>query len=232
MNKIFIVIPAFNESKVISSVIEEIKKTGYKDIIIVDDGSSDNTYKIAKDSGCIALRHMINRGKGAATQTGMDAARLLDADFIVTIDADGQHDPSQLKSVLQPLVDGECDIVLGSRLLGKNDMPLSRRVINKVGNFLTYLFYGLFVSDSQSGFRAYNKKANELIKTTFDRYEFESEVIHQIHLNKLRYKEIPISVRYTDYSLNKWKNLKEIPSQNFLNGFRMLFRMVIRSITT
>lgn len=232
MDKVFIVIPAFNEAKAIAGVISDLKAEGYRNIVIVDDGSRDNTSEVAKKSGAIVLRHIINRGKGAATQTGLDAAKLLDADYVVTIDADGQHNPKEIKSLLKILQSQAVDVVLGSRLMSANKIPFSRKIANIIGNVLTYIFYGIYVSDSQSGFRGYNKKALSLIKTTFDRYEFESEVLHQMHIHKLSYTEVPITVRYSDYSMNKWKSIKDVPSQTFMNGFRMLFRMIIRTITT
>lgn len=231
-NKVYVIIPAFNESKAIGPVLDNIKTLGYSNIIVVDDGSKDDTYDIAQSKGVIALRHIINRGKGAATQTGLDASKLLGADYAVTIDADGQHDPAEIHSLLTPLLNGQYDVALGSRLLAKNGMPLSRKIANKIGNIITYIFYGIYVSDSQSGFRAYNKKALGAINTTFDRYEFESEVLHQIKIHNLQYIELPISVIYSKYSMNKWKDIRDVPAQTFINGFKMVFKMIIRSITT
>jgi len=229
--KVFIVIPAFNEARMIGSVIEDIKKEGFNNIIVVDDGSKDNTYEIAKDKGVIALKHIINRGKGAATQTGLDAAKLMKADITVTIDADGQHLPSNIKTLVDPIINDECDVSLGSRLIKNDGMPLLKHIINFVGNLITYFFYGILVTDSQSGFRAYNAKANALIETTMDRYEFESEILHQVKDHNLKYKEFPISVRYTDYSKTKYNDIKYFQAQSLFNGFNMLFKMIIKSIT-
>jgi UDP-N-acetylglucosamine---dolichyl-phosphate N-acetylglucosaminyltransferase len=231
--KIYIVIPAFNEERVLASVIEEIRHEGYHNIIVVDDGSFDHTFTIAQEQNCIALQHMINRGKGAATQTGLDAAKLLDADITVTVDADGQHNPKDIQKLIEPIQNQQCDVALGSRLINTNEsMPWGRKVINIIGNIITYLFYGIYVSDSQSGLRAYNKKAIQLINTTMDRYEFESEVLQQIHTFKLTFQEVPIKVRYTKYSLTRYNELTNFKPNNLMNGFRMLFKMIIRSITT
>ena len=184
--EIFIVLPAFGEGKVIGEVISNIFAEGYKNIIVVDDGSKDDTNNQAKLAGAIVIRHLINRGKGAATQTGLDAAKKLGADFVVTMDSDGQHDPKDIEVLVSALELNEIDVALGSRLTRySEDMPIARKSANVVGNIVTFLFYGIYVSDSQSGFRAYNRKALELIKTQFDRYEFESEVLHQIYLKKL-----------------------------------------------
>lgn len=227
-----IVIPAFNESKIIASLIEEIKQEGFNNIVVVDDGSLDDTSFVAKTTNCHVLRHIINRGKGAATQTGLDAAKLLGAQIVVTLDADGQHDPKEIIKLVEPLQKDEADVILGSRLLDKHNMPFLKQIVNHAGNLVTYFFYGLYVSDSQSGFRSYNKKALDSIKTKFDRYEFESEVISQIKLNNLRHKEVPIQVRYTDYSKTKYNNLKDFEAQKIFNSIRMFSRMVIRAITT
>jgi len=230
MKNIWIIIPAFNEAKVIREVINEVKKEGFKNIIIVDDGSIDDTYSKAKSAGCIVVKHIINRGKGAATQTGLDAAKILNAEIVVTMDGDGQHSASDIKKLIEPIINGKCDVTLGSRLLNKKVMPVSRRFINIIGNIITYLFYGIYVTDSQSGFRAYSKKANEIINTTMDRYEFESEILQQIKTAKLKYIEVPINVKYTEYSKKKWDHIKNFPRQRLINGFKMLYRMVIRSI--
>lgn len=230
--KIYIIVPAYNESKAIGKVIDDIQAAGFLNIIVVNDGSSDNTSEIAKNKNCITLRHILNRGKGAATQTGFDAAKLLDAEFVVTIDADGQHNPLEIETLLQPVINNKSDVALGSRFLQKNNVPTSRKIVNVIGNLITLLFYGIYVSDSQSGFRAYNKKALNCMNTTFDRYEFESEAIGLIKLNNLSYLEVPITVSYSDYSRNKWREIRDVPAQSFMNGFRMVFKMVIKSITT
>jgi len=228
-SKVYIVIPAFNESTVIAKVISDIKNKGFKNIIVVDDGSNDDTYKIAKNYGCIVLKHLINRGKGAATQTGLDAAKILGAKVVVTMDGDGQHDASDIKKLVNPILNNKCEVTLGSRLVSKG-MPISRKVMNVIANLITFLFYGVYVSDSQSGFRAYSSKANLYINTTMDRYEFESEVLAQIRAAKLKYIEIPINIHYTKYSRNKYNTVKDFQAQNILNGFKIVFKLVIRSI--
>lgn len=227
---IYIVIPAFNEEKAIGKVIKDIQKQGFNQIIVIDDGSFDNTRETVESLNCISLRHIINRGKGAATQTGLDAAELLGADIVVTMDADGQHVAGDIKKLVEPILDKKCDVTLGSRLLESEGMPLSRKIINFFGNLITYFFYGIYVSDSQSGFRAYSKKAIQFIDTKMDRYEFESEILQQVKDAKLKFIEVPIDVKYTEYSKNKWDGIKDFPRQRFLNGFKMLYRMIVRSI--
>lgn len=219
-SKIFIVIPAFNEASVIQDVIREVQDAGYENIIVVDDGSSDGTYEKAKEiSRVFALRHKINRGKGAATKTGIEAAKLLKADIVVTMDGDGQHDPKDIEKLINPIARNHCDVVLGTRLKNTKGMPWYKIAANHIGNFFTWYLFGLWVTDSQSGFRAYSKHAAEVINTKGDRYEYDSEVIREIYIYKLKYEEVPISVRYTKYSMEKHHK------QGFANGINTLYKM-------
>jgi len=218
--KIFIVIPAFNEEAIIQDVIDETKKSGYQNIIVVDDGSSDNTFRKAKEKNVFALRHKINRGKGAATKTGIEAAKFLEAGIVVTMDADGQHDPADIQALIGPILSGGFDAVMGTRLLNPKGMPRHKIAANKIGNFFTWLIYGLWVTDSQSGFRAYSKNAMHQINTHTDHYEYDSEVIYEIKKNRLKYKEVPIKVRYTGYSMGKAQK------QSFVNGIKTLYKMI------
>lgn len=224
--KIFIIIPAFNEAKVICDVISEVKNAGYENIVVVDDGSKDQTFFNAqKMSEVRALRHRVNRGKGAATKTGIEAAKILGADIIVTLDGDGQHDPEDIKNLIEPILKNEVDVVLGTRLKNSKGMPWHKIIANKIGNLITWLIFGLLVTDSQSGFRAYSRHAANLINTKGDRYEYESEVLREIYFHKLKYKEVPIKVRYTDYSMGKENK------QNLINGLKTFYKIVWRVIS-
>jgi glycosyltransferase involved in cell wall biosynthesis len=228
--KVYIILPAYSESKVIKEVIASIKKEGFRNIIVVDDGSNDNTYQEAKNTGVITISHPINRGKGAATQTGIDAAKLLDADIIVTMDSDGQHDPKDIKKLIKPILEEKADVVIGSRMLNTKDMPQSRILMNKIANIVTYIFFGIMVSDSQSGFRAYSKKAYNSVYTYMDRYEFESEMLGQIKNANLKIKEVPIKVIYTDYSKSKYKHMSKFSPQGLTNGIKMVVRLIENSL--
>ncbi len=222
----WIVLPAYNEEKIIQDTLREIQSVGYKNIIVVDDGSHDQTYERAKEiPGIVVLRHKLNRGKGAATKTGIEAAKLLDAGIIVTMDSDGQHNPQDIARLIEPIEKNHCDVVLGTRLQNPKGMPWYKICANHIGNALTWYFYGLWVSDSQSGFRAYSRHASELINTKTDRYEYDSEVIREIYIYKLKYKEVPIEVRYTEYSMGK------IQKQGFWNGLKTIYKMVFHLIS-
>lgn len=220
--KIFILIPVFNEEKVILEVIRSIKKKGYKNLIIIDDGSTDKTFYKANKGRVTVVRHVINRGKGAALKTGIEAAIEMNADIIVTMDGDGQHDPSEVLRLIREINKGY-DVILGSRNISFSQMPISKVIANYIGNFFTYLLYGVWVKDSQCGLRAYSKKAISLISTTTDRYEYDSEIIREIARNMLKFKEIQIGTIYTNYSLNKKTR------QSFLTGLETAFRMAIRA---
>lgn len=218
---VYIVIPAYNEAKVVADVICEVQGAGNYKIIVVDDGSRDATFATARTlNGVIALRHKINRGKGAATKTGIVAANQLGADIIVTMDGDGQHDPGDIEALVAPIRAGEFDVVLGTRPRVKGEMPFIKIIANKIGNIVTWLLYGIHVSDSQSGFRAYSHFAATIIDTKADKYEYDSKVIREINNNRLRFIEVPIKVRYTEYSMGKPQK------QGFVNGIKTLVRMV------
>lgn len=221
-NNLFVIIPVYNEGSVIKGVVKEIRAAGYSNIIIVDDGSSDNTPEI-QDNDVFYFKHSINRGKGAATKTGFEAVKILGADLVITIDGDGQHYIEDIPKLVKPILKDGFDVVLGSRTYSTKEVPLLNILYNYVGNFLTWFIYGLWVSDSQSGFRAYSKKAIELIDTKTDRYEYDSEVIREIKKHKLKFAEVPIRVRYTDYSRSK------VSKQGFINGVKTVIKMIISS---
>ncbi len=218
---IFVVIPVYNESEVIQSVIDEVLATGSYQIVVVDDGSLDETSCVIHDSAAVTvLRHKINRGKGAAIKTGIAAAILLGADIVVTMDGDGQHDPLDIEPLVDPICRGDCDVVLGSRRTDTGEMPKIKVIANKIGNLVTWVLCGIMVSDSQSGFRAYSHFATGIIDTKADKYEYDSKVIREINNNRLKFKEVSIKVRYTEYSMGKAQK------QGFVNGIKTLIRMI------
>ncbi len=209
--KLFVVIPAYNEDKTIKRVLEDLLPMEL-DLIVVDDGSLDKTYKKAHETldkqpnhGYI-YRHIINRGLGASLKTGIEAALLKNADIIVTFDADGQHHPEDIKNVIKPIIDGKADVVIGTRDF--NEMPLSKKLGNQIMNLITLIFYGIHVQDSQSGLRAVSRNAAELIDIHSRDYGVSSEIIYEIKKSNLKMKEVPIKTIYTDYSLSKGTDTK------------------------
>jgi glycosyltransferase involved in cell wall biosynthesis len=216
----WVIIPVYNEQDVVADVIQELKKAGYHNLLVVDDGSRDNSRDAAEAAGAVAIRHAINRGKGAAVKTGVEACKVLDAEAVVTMDGDGQHNPADIRNLLLFLERGY-DVVLGVRSFGSKEIPLYKTWANYVGNLITWIAYGLWVRDSQSGFRAYSRRAIDLIETRTDRYEYDSEVIRELKRHRLRFIEVPIKVRYTDYSQ------KKAHRQNLTNGIKTVIKMLM-----
>jgi glycosyltransferase involved in cell wall biosynthesis len=199
--KVFIVIAAYNEGKSITKVISRLKRYGYHDIVVVDDGSKDETYATALKAGATVLRHVVNRGQGAALKTGIDYSLRNGADIIVTFDADGQHRVEDLKAMISPIKSGDYDVALGSRFLKHVEMPFFRRLTLKIAVFVVWFFYGAKMTDAHNGFRAMNRKAAQTINITSDRMEHASQIVEEIHKHNLRFKEVPVTILYTNYSI-------------------------------
>lgn len=220
--KPLVVVPAFNEEVSIGEVLTDLKKHGYTNIVVVDDGSSDACGKIAREEGAFVLRHILNRGLGAALGTGFEFARSMRFDTLVTFDADGQHRAADIAKLLVPIRENRADVVIGSRLLGETDgMPGQRKILNRLSNILTYLLFGVATTDSQSGLRAFNQKAVGCLVLKTDRMEVSSEFFKEIRRNKLRFAEVPIKPIYTDYSLKG-------SSQEENASAKIAFRLVLR----
>ena len=224
MKKLLLILPAFNEAKVISRVLDGLKKELKKikglekEIVVVDDGSRDQTAKIAQDKKVTVLKHPINRGLGGALGTGIEYARREEADFVVSFDADGQHDPRDVKKILQPLLASQADIVIGQRRI--KEMPWDRKALTFLSSVATFVFFGIWSSDAQSGFRAFNKKALQKVKIKTQRMEVSSEFFGEIKKHGLRFKEVPIKVIYTSYSRQK--------GQKNTNALKILIKLILR----
>jgi len=220
--KVIAIIPAFNEEQQITAVICSIKPH-VDEIIVIDDGSHDKTAQKAKMAGAIVARHIINRGQGAGLQTGMDIALARGADIIVHFDADGQHPPHQIIDLLSPIHQGEADIVLGSRFLDQtSNVPAFRKGVLKAGLVFTKMMTGLRITDPHSGFRAIHKSVAQKIKLEQDRMAHASEFLQLVARNNLRYKEIPVTIIYTDYSMKK--------GQSSWNAFKIVIDLIKGSI--
>lgn len=224
--KLLIGIPAYNEEKVVGSVIRSIinssKNIIKTDILVVDDGSTDSTFKEAEKQGVLTIKHILNRGLGGSLKTIISYAKYKDYDILVTFDADGQHNPSDILKLIEPIIKGEKDVVIGSRWRLSNNAPLSRVIINKLANLITFLLFSFWTSDSQSGLRALNKKAIRQINLQSDGMEVSSEFFREIYINKLRFQEVPITVRYTSYSQAKGQKLSNAPNVFFHLFMRLL----------
>jgi len=199
----FIVIAAYNEAPCLEQVVSEVR-AAYPNVVVVDDGSTDGTLEAARRSAPFVLRHPINRGQGAALQTGIEFALQQGARFIVTFDADGQHRPEDIKAMIAPIARGDCEITLGSRFLGRADgVPRTRRWTLRMAVLLTRVVSRIHVTDAHNGLRAFSRRAAEGMRITLDGMAHASELIDQIRLSGLAFKEVPVQIRYTDYSLKK-----------------------------
>lgn len=225
MKKLLIILPAYNEAKVIGSVLKSLASFAPKlavstKLVVIDDGSKDDTATIAQKNHAIVISHVVNRGYGASMQTGIEYAKRTQADYVITFDSDGQHFPEDLQAILSVLAKNQADIVVGSRFLQTNPIPTLRRVILIASNLITFIFFGVWVTDSQSGFRGFNANAINKLRLTGDRMEASSEFFAEIKRHKLKYKEVPIRVRYTAYSLSK--------GQKNTDSFSVLLKLIYK----
>ncbi|MEK6887271.1 MAG: glycosyltransferase family 2 protein [Nanoarchaeota archaeon] len=199
--KTFIIIPAHNEEKSIGYVLDNLKKHRYNNIVVVNDFSKDNTEKIAKQKGAIVLNHIINRGQGASLVTGNEYALRNGAEIIVHFDADNQMMAEDIPAMVDPIVKKKADITLGSRFLNKkSNVPKFKIFTLTLGKIFLRTFYGITLTDSQCGFRAMSRKAAETIEIKQDKMEHASEILIEIFKKRLKYKEIPVTIKYTEYS--------------------------------
>ncbi len=197
--KVIAAIPCYNEEQFIDGVVRRASR--YVDqVIVVDDGSTDRTSEVAESAGAMLVRHAVNKGPGAAYKTCFEAARDNDADILITLDGDDQHDPDELVRLLQPLLDDEADMVIGSRFLESYDVPRYRKFGIDVITFLYNVGSRQKVLDSQSCYRGYSRKALEELYVTEDGFGFSVELLVQARKRGLRIVEAPISCIYHEAS--------------------------------
>jgi len=220
--KLAIVIPAFNEAgmidKVIASLPRKLPKINEIISIVVDDGSSDDTYRVASRRADYVVRNIINMGVGLATRLGIEAAKKLDADIVLTMDADGQHSGADIKNLIAPIVTKKADITLGTRMLNSKGMPFVKVFGNWMMNLLTFLLFHIRVTDSQSGMKAFSKEAINKIRIDAISYEVCSEIIGEVRHHKLKFQEVPIKTIYTEYS--------KVKGQDIFNAANIFTRLI------
>lgn len=205
---IAVMIPAYNEGPMIREVVTHVRSCGYGNIVVVDDGSRDNTRQQALEAGARVISHPINRGAGAASQTGILYARRQGFPYIIQLDADGQHHPEDMEALIAKMAEGRWDIVIGSRFIQMADgIPPTRIAYNRISNLLTNWFCHSSYSDSQSGFRMLNRRAIEKLNLGLDGFGYCSEMIVVAERLGLSVGEAAIKVSYTEYSMSKGQDL-------------------------
>jgi len=226
--KVLIVIPAYNEASVIGRTVKDAKKV-FADqpyatkIVVINDKSQDDTAKKARKAGAIVISHIINQGVGGATSTGLSYARKDNADYVITIDADGQHDTKDALACLKQSISTNADLMIGSRLLTKKGMSKTKIIGNKGLTLITWLLFGVNITDSQSGLRVFSKTALDTLEWKSTSYDFCSEMIWRAKQAKLNIAEYPIKAIYTDYSKAKGQS-----NWNAINIVRsLIYRKVV-----
>ncbi len=190
--------PMYNEEETIGTVVTMAQK--YVDAVIcVDDGSSDSSARIAESCGAIVVRHRVNRGYGGALKSLFEKAKEIGADALVILDSDGQHDARDIPKLLQPIINGSEDFVIGSRFIdggGGTDMPAYRRLGIKVITAASNISGDMSIKDTQSGFRAFSKRALNVLRFDSEGMELSLEMLENAHEKQLRITEVPTVIRY------------------------------------
>ena len=209
--RVCIVIPSYNEATVIGDVIRQtgaaFSKAGIDhQIVIVNDGSKDDTSQIARKAGVVVIDHVLNSGAGGATSTGLSYANQNNFDIAITMDADGQHDPEDAIRGIEVLNTSHADLVIGSRLINSEGMSKVKVLGNLGLSVITYTLFGVKTTDSQSGLRLFSKRSLETLRWKTSGYEFCSEMIWRANQLGLVINEYPIKAIYTEYSKSKGQN--------------------------
>jgi glycosyltransferase involved in cell wall biosynthesis len=219
-----IVIPVYNEATVIKGVVAGVLKK-FKYVVCVNDGSADASSQEVQKTKAYLIEHPINMGQGAALQTGIEFVRQIpDVKYFVTFDADGQHRLEDVEAMLKEIEKGEQDIILGSRFLGTTvGMKASKHAILKLAIWFTNITSGLKLTDTHNGLRVFNRTVADELQITMPDMAHASEILEIIAEKKYRYKEIPVTIEYTDYSRSK--------GQSLVNAINIGFDMLLRKVT-
>ena len=207
----WVVIPAYNEERHLERTLADVgAQSGEYNVVVVDDGSADKTYAIARRHA-YAVRHPLNRGMGAALVTGPRYALQQGADCIVHFDADGQHHASEIRRFIDKIGTGEYDVVLGSRYLESHATPFTKKYfIHWPARAFQNIMTGVRLTDVHNGFRAMNRSAAGKIRIEQDRMAHNSEIVAQLRLHRLRFCEVPVTITYTEYGQTIGDGLKII----------------------
>lgn len=228
--RVCIVIPALNESSAIGSVIDDIKSCFAKSpfdasVIVVNDGSKDDTTVVSRKHGAIVIEHILNSGAGSATATGLSYAEQNSYTIAATMDADGQHSADDLLTGVEKVAKGNIDLLIGSRLIDRSGMSKVKVIGNRGLSIITYLLFGVRSTDSQSGLRIFSHSALKNLRWKTSGYEFCSEMLWRAKQLNMTIDEYPIKAIYTDYSKSKGQN-----NWNAINIIKSLVRRRIMEL--
>ena len=216
---VFVVVPAYNEAKVIRGVVENLLDS-FEKVVVVNDGSSDGTAQVLEDMEIAVINHPVNLGQGAALQTGISYVLSEGAEWIITFDSDGQHRVEDALRMLDVLQRRECDVVLGSRFLGDAvSIPRSRMFLLKIAIWFFNLGLKTPLTDTHNGLRILNRKAAEALNITQNGMAHATEIISQLSNSGMRIRELPVTINYTEYSLSK--------GQSSLNSVNILIDLLV-----
>jgi polyprenyl-phospho-N-acetylgalactosaminyl synthase len=222
---VWVVVPAYNEGGAISDTLATLVELPYR-VLVIDDGSIDDTWERARDAGVTVLRHACNLGQGATLQTGFTyALRQRDTGYVVSFDADGQHNAADIPRMLAPLMSGECDVTLASRFAPggvASDITTGKKLVLRLAVLLARATTGLPLTDTHNGLRAFTAAAARQITLSQNGMAHASEILSQIASRKLRFREVPATVRYTAYSRAKGQSLS--------NGLNILWDILMARI--
>jgi polyprenyl-phospho-N-acetylgalactosaminyl synthase len=222
---IWVVIPAYNEEKVIARVLSDLMQQPYQ-VVVVDDGSTDHTVAKVLEFPVILLRHAANLGQGAALQTGLSyALRQTEMRYIVTFDADGQHHPEDIARLVGALEDGPVEVALGSRFMAGGQAIKIRRlkwVVLKLAIFFMRMVTGLALTDTHNGLRAFTREAAQRIHISQNGMAHASEILSQIAEQKMKYVEVPVKISYDAYSISK--------GQSVWNSINIFWEIITRKM--
>jgi polyprenyl-phospho-N-acetylgalactosaminyl synthase len=222
-SSIFVIVPAFNEAAVIRQTVEKLLEKKYA-VVVVDDASTDNTRNVLLGLPIYYIRHTSNLGQGAAIKTGIEFILKKNADYIVTFDADGQHEVGDIERMLNILQNEKVDIVFGSRFLpgSASNVHTTRKWVLKTARLVNYLASGILLSDANNGLRVMTKEAAIRMEITENRSSHNAQVQNLVKYNKIKFAECPVTVSYSDYS--KKKGLRNI------NSIRILYDLILFKI--
>jgi glycosyltransferase involved in cell wall biosynthesis len=220
---IFVIVPGYNEASVIRSTVEKLLNRNYS-VVVVDDASTDATKQVLGELPLYYIRHQCNLGQGAALQTGIAFALRKNAEYIVSFDADGQHEVEDIERMFAVLQKENADIVFGSRFLpgSSSNVHTTRKWVLKTARLVNFLVSGILLSDANNGLRLMTKKAAQQLKITENRSSHNAQVQNVVKQGKLKYVECPVTISYSDYSRNK--GLKNI------NSLRILYDLILYKI--